>query len=251
MSLTITQVSPGTNPPNPIPPGAQVTITGTGFTAGSRVCMPAAVPTVFEDALTLQAKVPEIAGAAGTSMQIGVFVLGDDGTVSNVLAVTVELPADRLQTYTTIGAVCGELPAFVRGGKISDATIRGWMKTAAEAIRAALLRRGLPIDPTQWPAAGLDGTPSPGSQLELINRMGAAARLAYAAASMFGTGDTGFAKALQKQYDDAMGQLQSGAYDHLFRVGAATAESGPLLSAGDMTDDAGNPTSAFTKERVF
>ena len=49
-----------------------------------------------------------------------------------------------MSTYTTITAVCGEVPGFVRGGaQITDAQITVWMGSIAQAINGAMLKRAV------------------------------------------------------------------------------------------------------------
>jgi hypothetical protein len=233
------------------PPGAVITLTGSGFDPGARVACPALVATTFVSSTQLTAVVPDLALAAGASVQIGVFVVNEDGSTSGLIAITVAVPADRLQTWTTIDAVCGEIPAFKRGGRISDDTIRNWMESVAQAIAAAMMRRGLPLDASLWQQPGLTASPSPAAVLELINRLGAAARLAAALGSEFGSQEMGLAAALRRDYEAERKRLEEGGYDVMFRPAARTVESGPLFSAGDVLDAEGNSMSAFTKGQKF
>lgn len=245
MSLTISSVSPLA-----LPPGATVTVTGTGFTTGSRICCPAAAATTFVSGTELTAEIPsDISLSAATA--IGVFVLGEDGSVSNLATVTVTPAPVKLQTYTTMGAVIGEVPGFQRGGLITDARIQGWMSSIAAGIKGAMLRRGLPLDPAQWQAAGADGSPDALGVLEMINRLGAAARLAAAVVSVFSNQDAAFSKNLNAAYKDEMTRLEEGAYDKLFRPSAATVESGPAFAGGDLTGADGSDSTLFPKEKVY
>ena len=245
--MTITSISPLSGPP-----GTTVTITGTGFTAGSRVCCPAAVATTYISAGQVQAEIPaSFQGPDGTTVLIAVFVAGADGTATNGVLFTVQMPAAKLQTYTTLEAVCSEVPGFARGGQIADGTIQLWMSSVAQVIKGAMLRRGLSLSPADWQQAGTDGTMAPAEVLELINRMGAAARLAAAVVSLFGNADAAFSKNLSAAYKDELARLEDGAYDKSFKPAAATMESGPLLAYGDTSRADGDSSAAFTKEKVF
>jgi hypothetical protein len=227
------------------PPGTVVTCVGTGFAPGSQVGCPTLVPTTYVDAQTVTAAIPEVAGPAGGSMMVGVFVVNGDGTSTGVLAFTVQFPATALQTWTSIEAVCGEVNGFARGGKIGDAQIQRWIESIAQSIAGAMLRRGLSLDPADWQQPSLAASPSPAGCLEMINRLGAAERLAASIAAQFGGSDWAVRRNLAAAYGDEMKSLTAGGYDKLFKPTAATVESGPLLSAGDV----GCPS--FTKEKVF
>ena len=247
MAVTITSISPLSGPP-----GTTVTVTGTGFDDGSRVCCPAAVATTYTSPTQIAADVPALfAGVDGARVMIGVSVLAADGSVSNVVLFTVTMPVVKLQTYTTIEAVCGEIPGFARGVQIPDDTIQLWMSSTQQAIKGAMLRRGLSLDPAAWPQAGLDGTPGPVEVLELINRLGAAARLAAAVASLFGNADAAFSKNLSAAYKEEKGRLEAGGYDKLFSPAAATEETGPQLGYGDTSRRDGGSSVLFRKERKF
>ncbi len=247
MAPTITSISPLSGPP-----GTTVTITGTGFDAGSRVCCPVLVATTYVSPTQVTADVPaDFVAPDGASVVITVWVLGADGVGSLPVQFTIAMPATKLQTYTTVEAVCAEIPGFARGFQVSDDTIRRWMSSTAQAIKGALLRRGLSLAPADWQQAGVDGSPAPGEVLELVNRLGAAARLAAAVASLFGNQEAAFSKNLSAAYKDEMGRLEEGAYDKLFRPAAATVESGPAFAGGDLTDADGNSTTMFPKEKVF
>jgi hypothetical protein len=228
-----------------------ITLAGAGFDPAARVACPSWAETTYVSAVQLTAIVPAIDGAPGTSVAVAVLVANPDGGISAVRTFMVVIGTDRLQTWTTIDAVCGEVPQFLRGQSIKDSTIQTWMRSVAQAIEAAMVRRGLPLDASQWQQPGLNAGPDPASVLEMINRLGAAARLASAIAGNFGSGDWALRANLQKQYDAEIARLDAGQYDKFFRPGAATVESGPLLAAGDMTDDFGNVERSFTKGKVF
>lgn len=235
------------------PPGTAITLTGSGFDAGARVACPAVVPTTRVSATELRAAVPaEMPFATNTA--IAVWVINGDGLASAGILFTVMVPlaAGAAQAYTTVDAVAGEVPGFQRGAAISDKQIAQWCRSIAEAIRGAMLRRGLPVDPAGWAATGTAGAPNPVELLEHMNRMGAAARLSAAVGAMFSSGDLAITRSFQTEYDRYLKGLRDGEYDHLFRAGAATVESGPQLAAGDMTDESGAADEpAFRKGKVF
>ena len=157
-----------------------------------------------------------------------------------------------MASWTTIDAVVGEVPGFARGGVISDTQIATWIVTVSQSVAGALLRRGLPLDEAEWPAAGQSGMPTGSSTLEMITRLGAAATLAAAVAAQFTAGEFHLAKVLQRRYEDELKALRAGDYDKLFRAAAATIETGGQLAVGDQTDpDTGEDTTAFRKEDVF
>jgi hypothetical protein len=147
--------------------------------------------------------------------------------------------------------VAGEVPGFVRGGRISDAGITNWMGSVAQQINAALLRRGLPLTAADWQPVIEAGAPSPADLLELLNRLGAAALLAAAIGGQFGAGEWGLAKALERRFERELKALEAGAYDKVFRPAAATIESGTLFGGGDTENDAGETEPAFEKEQEF
>lgn len=148
-------------------------------------------------------------------------------------------------SWTAIDKVCGEVPGFKRGGtRITDTHIGQWIDSVAQSIAAAMMRRGLSLEPADWPAAGspMDAA----AVLEAVNRVGAAARLAAAIASDFSTGEWALAKTLARQFEDEMKRLSAGEYDRVFRQAAATAETGPMFSSGELDSD-----SAFSKTQRF
>lgn len=198
------------------------------------------------DSGTLQATIPDgLEGADGTQMQIGVFVMGADGSVSTVVPFTVVFPSVRLQSWTTVDQVAKAIPRFRRGGDVSDDDIQGWIGEVAQEIAAAMVKRGLPLDPKEWPPVSAGAFPTPDGLLEMINRAGAAAMLAAAIASSFSNGPWAVQTGLQKQYDRQLAGLRSGDYDKLFRPGAATVESGPQFGG---TGECGH---AFWKDQVL
>jgi hypothetical protein len=94
--------------------------------------------------------------------------------------------------------------------------------------------------------------PGPASVLELIVRYGAAARLASVVGSQFAaTGEWGLAKTLRADFDRELKALAGGAYDKIFRPGAATASTDPLAGGGDILTSDGDTEQAFSKGQVF
>jgi hypothetical protein len=142
-------------------------------------------------------------------------------------------------------AVAGEVPGFQRGGNIANTQIANWIRTTAQEINGAMLRRGLPLDPTLWQQANTAASPDPMDVLEMLNRMGAAAALAAAIASQFSGGESGLATTLAKTYARTLASLRAGDYDKLFLPAAATEEPGQLFGAGAMAP----PT--FRKDQNF
>ena len=212
---------------------------------------PSLVPTTYVDAGTLTAEIPaELAGPGGTQLAIAVFVMNADGSVSNVVVFTVVFPAAALQGWTTVDAVAAEIPGFGRGGRIKDTDIQTWIRSVGQEIAAEMMRRGLSLDPSTWQPAGTAGSPDPVDVLEMIDRMGAAARLAAAVSSSM-PGEWGVAKNLNAAYLRQMAALRAGDYDKFFAPGAATVEAGPQLGFGDMTRGDGRPSNAFSKDRRF
>lgn len=247
MAPTLNSISPSAGPP-----GAAITLTGSGFDTGSQAACPVLVATDYVTPTELTATIPEdLGGAGGTSLTIGVYVRNSDGSASAALPFLVQFPATRMQAWTTVEAVAGEVPGFARGGKITDTQIGNWIRTTAQEINGAMLRRGLPLDPALWQAANAAASPDPSDLLEMLNRMGAAASLAAAIGSQFGAGEFAIAKTLAGTYQRTLSALKSGDYDKLFLPGAATEEAGPQLAAGDMSREDGSSSAAFTKDRVF
>jgi len=243
---TLTSISPLSGPP-----GSTVTLTGTGFTAGSQVACPVLVPTVFVSATQLTAQIPDLTGDPGQSISVGVTVVNPDGTISGALVFTVQFPADTTQSWTTVSAVAGEVPGFQRNGQISDQQIQTWITSVAQSIAAAMLRRDLPLDPTQWQRSGANAQPTPEGILEMINRLGAAARLAAAVASTFTQGDWAIRADLQKAFLAEMANLRNGDYDKIFLPAAATLEPGPQFGGGNTDNREGWPERSFRKEQIF
>jgi hypothetical protein len=233
-------------------PGTTLTLTGSGFTPQSQAGCPSLVPTTYVSATELQAAIPaDLAGPANSSQQIAVFVTNADGTTSTVCMFTVEFPATTLQTWTTIDAVCGEVPGFERGGTIQDEQILTWMRSVAQAIAAVMFKRGLSLNPAQWQQPDDTVTPTPAGVLEMLNRLGAAARLAAAIASQWGDKEWAVTTNLTQSYDDEMLTLREGDYDKMFAPSSVTVETGPQFSAGDMTNYEGHTERAFWKEQKF
>ena len=230
-------------------PGTVIALVGSGFSAASQVGCPSLVPTTYVVATDLQATIPAMEGPAGSSITIGIFVI-DSGNISNVVTFAVTFPVSVAQAWTTIDQVCGEVPSFLRGNAITDDSINRWIQSISQSVTAMLLRRGLPLDPTQWaqPSANT-AAPTAAATLELVTRYGAAARLAGAIASQFGSGTSGIQVALQKSYDTEFKLLESGAYDKLFMPAASTEITQVSIATQQQL---GEPTwPAFRKGKVF
>jgi hypothetical protein len=247
---TLTSVSPALGPP-----GTAITCLGAGFNAGAQVGCPALAATTFVSAGELTAAIPaELVGPAGGSIIVSVFVQNEDGSRSAIVPFTVNFPypSSTLQSWTNVEAVCGEVPGFRRGGRIQDATIEGWMRSYAQTIAGAMLRRGLSLDSTQWqqPDAAT-AMPTAAGVLELVNRLGAAARLAGAIASDFTQGEWALAKTLRSDFERELKTLGDGGYDKLFRPAAATVDNEPQFAGGDIETDDGDAERAFTKTQIF
>lgn len=245
---TLSSVSPSGGPP-----GTAITLLGAGFDPGAQVGCPALVATERISASELRAMIPSnLSGPAGSMMVVSVYVQNEDGSISTVLpfSVTFSYPAGGLQSWTTVDAVAAEVPGFRRGGRIGDEVIETWIRSIAQAIAGAMLRRGLSLIPAHWQAAD-PGTamPTAAGVLELINRTGAAARLASAVASEFTQGEWALAKSLQREYERDLQRLDDGIYDRLFR-----ASESPInrdFAAGDIVTDQGGAEQAFSKTQVF
>lgn len=237
--------------PSSGPPGTEITCTGAGFPAGARVGCPSLVETEWISEGEVRAEIPAgLTGPAGGSITVAVFVETAEGERSGTLPFVVVFPATRLQGWTDIEAVCGEVPGFLRGGRIGDSTIETWMRSAAQEIAAAMLRRGLSLDPASWQQPGTDAMPSPAGVLELINRYGAASRLAAAIAGDV-QGEWSLARDLRAEFGRQLKALVAGDYDKLFRPGAATVDAGPQAGMGELTNSAGDVERAFSKTKVF
>jgi hypothetical protein len=246
---TLNAVSPSSGPL-----GTAITCSGAGFDTGARIGCPGLVPTQYVSATSLKAAIPaDLVGPPGGEMVVGVFVQNEDGSRSSSLPFTIRF-ATVLQGWTTIDAVCAEVPGFQRfGSRIPDTAIEGWIRSGAQIIAGVMLGRGLSLDPAEWqPAAAGTGMPSPAGVLETINRLGAAARLAAAIASDFATqGEWPLVKNLQDSHTRELGRLEKGAYDKLFRPSAATLETGGQLAVGDLSDSQSNVERSFTKAQIF
>jgi hypothetical protein len=236
------------------PPGTAITCLGSGFDAAAQVGCPALVATTFVSAGELRAVIPaDLAGPAGGSVVVSVFVQNVDAARSAILPFTVQFPypISTLQGWTNIEAVAAEVPGFKRAGRIQDPTIEQWIRSVAQAIAGAMMRRGLSLSSGDWSQADSVLMPTAGGVLELINRLGAAARLAAAVASDFTAGEWGLAKALTRDYEREVKTLDGGGYDRLFNPAAATVETGTQVSVGDIETDDGEAERAFTKDQVF
>jgi hypothetical protein len=227
MAIVLTSVSPLTGPP-----GTAITCVGSGFDAGTQVGCPTLVPTELVDAETVAATIPaDLTGPDGGATAIAVFVMGSDGSTSTVVMFTVQFPAARLQSWTTTDAVVAEVPGFQRGGRITDDNIQTWIRSVAQEIAAEMTRRGLSMDPATWQQPGSSADPNPVDVLEMINRMGAGARLASAIGAQFsGQGEWGVSKNLAAAYARQLGALRAGDYDKFFFPGAATVEASPAFA---------------------
>jgi hypothetical protein len=209
------------------------------------------VATTYVDAGTVTAEIPaELAGAGGTSLAIAVFVRNADGSVSGTQVFTVLFPAAVLQAWTTVALVAAETPGFQRNGRIKDADIQTWIRSVGQEVAAEMMRRGLSLDPATWQPAGTAASPNPVDVLEMVNRMGAAARLAAAVGANM-PGEWGVAKNLERSYLRQLAALRAGDYDKIFAPGAATVEAGPQLGFGDMTEADGRSSNAFRKDKRF
>ncbi len=231
-------------------PGVAITCLGAGFDSGAQVGCPALVATTFVSAGEVRAAIPaDLVGPAGGSMVVSVFVQNVDGTRSGILPFTVQFPypAATLQSWTSVDAVAREVSGFKRGGRIEDATIEGWIRSVAQGINGVMLGRGLSLKSADWAQADA-GTamPTASGVLELVNRLGAAARLAAAIAGDFTQGEWGLEKSLRRDYERELKRLEEGGYDALFRPGSAKEFEG-----GDLVTDAGDVERAFTKEQIF
>jgi hypothetical protein len=241
--VTLTSISPSSGSP-----GTAITCTGTGFDAGAQVGCPTLVPTTFVNSTTLMATIPAaLAGPQGSSMQVAVFVLGSDQSTSAVQMFTAQFPDTTLQAWTSVDAVAAEVPGFKRGGQISDNTIQTWIRSIAQEIAAEMMRRGLSLDPTTWQLPQSAGQPDPSDVAEMINRMGAAARLAAAVGAQFSAaqGEWSVSKNLMAAYLRQLTALRNGDYDKFFNPSAATVDAAPQLAAST----AYHPL--FRTEKVF
>jgi len=147
--------------------------------------------------------------------------------------------------WTTLEKIAGEVPGFVRGGRITDAQIVVWGESIEQQINAVMRRRGLSLVAADWSdVSGAD-------LLGMINRLGAAAQLSAAVAAQFGGGEWGLTKAVERRFEREIKALGDGDYDKLFRPGAATVESGTLFGGGDMTDEEGEVERSFEKGQVL
>jgi hypothetical protein len=219
---------------------------GSGFDSGAQVGCPTLQPTEMVDSGTLATTIPaDLSGPDGGATPIAVFVLGSDGTTSTVAMFTVQFPAARLQAWTTVDAVVAEVPGFQRGGRISDDNIKTWIRSVAQEIAAEMTRRGMSMNPETWQQPATNADPSPVDVLEMVNRMGAGARLASAIGAQFSAqGEWGVAKNLAAAYARQLGALRNGDYDKFFDRAAATVDIAPSLGAST-----GHPM--FTTEQVF
>lgn len=244
----LTSISPSSGPP-----GTAITLSGSNFDVTAQVGCPAIVATIWVSATELQATIPAtLSGPPAGALAANVYVVNSDGSLSAILPFTVQFPwpvADP-QCWTTLAAVAAEVPGFKRGGNIQDSTIEQWMRSVAQSINGALIRRGLSLNPADWQPAGTTGNPAAAGWLEQVNRLGAAARLAGAVGGQFTAGKYGLAVTLNADYMREFELLEAGEYDKLFNPLAATMDTGPYFGAGAMTDADGNAVNAFSRESV-
>jgi hypothetical protein len=246
---TLNSVSPASGPP-----GTEITCLGAGFDAGAQIGCPVLVATEYVSDTELTAVIPELLGEPGQELEIVVYVRNEDATLSTSKTFTVlfDREESELQGYTDVVAVAGEVPGFQRGGQIKDSTIETWIRSLAQTINGELMRRGLPLDPVRWQTPdAATGMPAAGAVLENINRLGAAARLAAAVGSQFGSSESGLAKDLRESYMRELKNVREGSYDKLFRPSAATVETDGQVSVGDIETDSGDAEQAFRKDQVF
>jgi len=261
MPPILTSISPASGAP-----GTVITLTGSGFVAGSQVGCPALVATTYVSATELTATIPaDLTGPPG-SLAVSVYVENPDSTISGIVIFQAlmpypetQAPPDNSQSWTTIDVVCGELPNFKRGGKIPDSQILTWMRSYCTKIMAVFVRRGLSLNPADWQPANSNpdpsGTPAttgltPQGWLEMVNRYGAAARLARAVGGEFTSGKWNLAESLAEDYTKEMEALEAGEMDKLFNPQATTLDTTPQFVSGDMTDGQGDATNAFARENV-
>jgi len=240
----LTTISPSSGPP-----GTAITCLGSGFDPTAQVGCPAPVATAWVSATQLTAAIPaDLAGDQGAVIIISVYVQNADLSISALLPFScmIPYPQPSAGSWTNIDAVCAELPGFKRGGIIADASIEGWMQSVAQSITGVLVRRGMPIvGDTISPPVAILGV------LEMINRLGAAARLATVHAAMFTAGKSALADNLTEQYEEEYALLEDGGYDMMWDPAAALEDVGPFFGAGAMTDPCtGNSVSAFSRESL-
>ncbi len=259
MAPVLTSISPSSGPP-----GTAITLTGSGFISGAQVGCPALQAATFVSATQLQTVIPAgITGPPG-GLGVSVYVQNPDSSISGILTFQCIMPypepqtsPDNSQSWTTIDAVCGEIPSFKRGGNIPDSSIFIWMRSVAQKINAIFIRRGLSLNPADWQPASTNpgGTAAatgltPAGWLEMVNRLGASARLARMVGGTFTAGKWNLAEQLATDYQNEMDALENGDMDKLFNPGATTMDTGPQFQSGDMTDGQGDATNAFTREGV-
>jgi IPT/TIG domain len=251
MPPVLTSVSPSSGPP-----GTAIICLGSGFDSGAQVGCPALVATTFISATELHATIPsDLTGPQGGTMTLSVYVQNSDSSLSGILPFTLRFPypVSSLQSWTTVDAVAAEVPGFKRGGRIGDPTIEQWMRSVAQSIGGAMLRRGLSLKSSDWAQPDPSSLqPTPAGVLELINRLGAAAQLAAAIAADFTSGEWGLAKRLEARYQTEFQALAGGGYDKLFSPSyAVTEEIGPQFGGGNVTDDEGDVDPKFRKDQKF
>src|ERR1022692_306504 len=247
---TLSSISPFSGPP-----GTAITLTGSGFDPTATVGCPSLVATVWVSATQLTAAIPaNLSGPPAGALVVNVYVQNADLSLSGILPFTVLFPwpVAEYQSWTTLVAVCAEVPNFKRGGNIADPTIEQWMRSVAQSINGAMIRRGLSLNPADWQAPGsTTGNPAAAGWLEQVNRLGAAARLAGAVGGQFTAGKYGLAVQLMADFMREFELLENGDYDKLFNPQAATIDVGPFFGAGVMTDpNTGLPVNAFTRESI-
>lgn len=237
------------------PPGETVLLGGSAF-SGASVQIVSQDPTfpltpetvtltpLSQSATKIAFQLPaSLPGQAGGSIDLAVTVVNGDASASAPLIYTVTFIG-----WVTIARVAGSVPAWHRGGQISDDQVWEWIATRAQIVTGAMQKRGYPLDPSAWPSSGENGTsPEAMKLLSTLNRLGAAADLAEAIGGNFSTGRWGFAKSLSDQFDAMFRQFREGVYDHLFVATASTDSVDPTFSGfpDNSSPDCGGP--AFRK----
>jgi hypothetical protein len=110
-----------------------------------------------------------------------------------------------------------------------------------------MVRRGLSLSPADWQQPTTSAEPNPVDILEMINRMGAASRLASAVGLQFTAAGQQWAvaKNLESAYQDQLHAMREGDYDKFFSPSAATVDVQPQLAAST------GERPAFRKDQVF
>lgn len=237
------------------PPGTEVALRGSGFDAGAIAGCPWLTTTEVMNETWLKSWIPStLTGADGTTQTISIFVQNGDETTSGVLSFVVTFGTTTAGGWTTLDLVVGEVPGFKWAPDITADKVAGWIRSVAQQINAAMLRRGLTLSSADWQQPDpVTGVPDPAAVLELINRYGAAARLAAAIGARFSTEkEWTLAKQLRADFEREYKALASGEYDKMFRPGSRTAETDTLAAAGETLDaTTGEADPLFTREQEF